>query len=56
MVFRGTYDDISGVCRPYTIRVRSADGAWIPLPFLIDSGADTTFLDAKGIGAAGDGT
>ena len=48
MVFRGTYDEINGVRRPYiTVRVRSANGAWIALPFLIDSGADATFLDAS---------
>jgi Aspartyl protease len=48
MVFRGAYDDINGVRRPYiTILVRSYDGTWIPLPFLIDSGADATFLDAS---------
>jgi hypothetical protein len=48
MVFRGAYDEINGVRRPYiTVRVGSADGAWIALPFLIDSGADATFLDAS---------
>ena len=48
MIFRGAYDDINGVRRPYiTIRVRSANGAWLPVPFLIDSGADATFLDAS---------
>jgi hypothetical protein len=48
MIFRGAYDEINGVRRPYiTIRVRSTDGAWIALPFLIDSGADATFLDAS---------
>lgn len=48
MIFRGAYDNISGVRRPYiTILVRAQNGAWIPLPFLIDSGADATFLDAS---------
>src|SRR5262249_17115985 len=48
MIFRGAYDDINGVRRPYiTILVRSRDGVWVPLPFLIDSGADATFLDAS---------
>ena len=48
MIFRGAYDNINGVRRPYiTILVRSQDGVWIPLPFLIDSGADATFLDAS---------
>lgn len=48
MIFRGAYDDIDGIHRPYiTVRLRSADGMWIPLPFLIDSGADATFLDAS---------
>lgn len=48
MVFRGAYDNIGGVRRPYiTVRLRSAAGLWIPLPFLIDSGADVTFLDAS---------
>ena len=48
MIFRGVYDNISGVHRPYiTILVRSRDGVWIPLPFLIDSGADATFLDVS---------
>ena len=33
MIFRGAYDDINGVRRPYiTIRVRSANGAWLPVP------------------------
>jgi hypothetical protein len=48
MIFRGAYDNINGVRRPYiTILVRSRDGVWIPLPFLIDSGADATFLDSS---------
>jgi hypothetical protein len=48
MIFRGAYDNVDGIRRPYiTILVRSRDGAWIPLPFLIDSGADATFLDAS---------
>ena len=48
MVFRGVYDNINGIHRPYiTILVRSRDGVSIPLPFLIDSGADATFLDAS---------
>jgi hypothetical protein len=48
MVFRGAYDNINGVRRPYiTVLVRSCTGAWVPLPFLIDSGADATFLDAS---------
>ena len=48
MIFRGTYDNIDGIRRPYiTVRVRSADGMWIPLPFLIDSGANATFLDTS---------
>ena len=48
MIFRGAYDDINGVRRPYvTILVRSQAGVWLPLPFLIDSGADATFLDAS---------
>jgi Retroviral aspartyl protease len=48
MVFRGSYDNINGVRRPcITVLVRSRDGAWIPLPFLIDSGADATSLDAS---------
>ena len=33
MIFRGAYDDINGVRRPYiTILVRSHAGVWIPLP------------------------
>ncbi len=48
MIFRGAYDNINGIRRPYiTILVRSHEGVWIPLPFLIDSGADATFLDAS---------
>lgn len=48
MIFRGVYDDIDGIHRPYiTVHVRSAQGIWIPFPFLIDSGADATFLDAS---------
>ncbi len=48
MVFRGTYDAINDVHRPYvTVRVRSAAGVWVPLPLLIDTGADATVLDAS---------
>ena len=48
MVFRGVYDNINGVRCPYIIiLVRSRDGAWILLPFLIDSGADAIFLDTS---------
>jgi hypothetical protein len=48
MIFRGAYDDVDGIHRPYiTVRVRSVNRVWIPLPFLIDSGADATFLDAS---------
>ena len=48
MVFRGVYDNINGIHRPYiAILVRSRDGVWVPLPFLIDSGADAAFLDAS---------
>ncbi len=48
MVFHGAYDDMNGVRRPYiTVLVRTQHDTWIPLPFLIDSGADATFLDAS---------
>ena len=48
MVFRGSYDAINGVLRPYvTLQVQTVSRAWIPPPFLIDSGADATFLDAS---------
>jgi len=48
MVFRGAYDNITGVRRPYiSVFVRSSSGVWVPLPFLIDSGADATLLDAS---------
>jgi hypothetical protein len=49
MIFRGAYDDIDGIRRPYlTVRVCSAEGIWIPLPFLIDSGADSPAPAVKG--------
>jgi hypothetical protein len=48
MIFRGAYDEIDGIRRPYiAVNVCSADGMWIPLPYLIDSGADATFLAAS---------
>ena len=46
MIFRGKYVTLQDVSRPYiTIEVKSVTDAWIALPFLIDTGADATFLD-----------
>jgi hypothetical protein len=45
MIFRGRFAVVKGVSRPYIgIDVRSVAGQWIRFPFLIDSGADATFL------------
>jgi hypothetical protein len=46
MIFLGKFVAVKGTTRPFIgIDVRSATGQWIRLPFLIDSGADATFLD-----------
>jgi hypothetical protein len=46
MIVRGRYVNISGSHRPFVaLSVLSPSGAWIGIPFLVDSGADATFLD-----------
>lgn len=46
MIFRGKYLTSQDVSRPYiAIEVKSATDSWIVLPFLVDTGADATFLD-----------
>jgi len=44
MIVRGRYVARGGIYRPFVaLRVRSASGNWVPIPFLIDTGADATF-------------
>jgi hypothetical protein len=46
MIVRGRYVARGGIYRPFVVlRVRSASGSWVPIPFLIDTGADATFLN-----------
>lgn len=46
MVVNGRYVSIGGIYRPFVIAsVLSPSGMWIDVPFLVDSGADATFLD-----------
>lgn len=46
MIFRGKYVTSEDVSRPYIVmEVKTATDSWIALPFLVDTGADATFLD-----------
>jgi len=45
MIFWGRYERINGIYRPYILAfVQSNKGEWVQYPFLIDTGADETFL------------
>ena len=46
MIISGRYVSIDGIYRPFVkASVLSPSGVWIDVPFLVDSGADATFLD-----------
>jgi len=46
MVVSGRYVSIGGTYRPFVAAsVLSQSGVWTDIPFLVDSGADATFLD-----------
>ncbi len=46
MIFRGRYKNESGIFRPYIrINVLSPIEKWVRVNFLVDTGADETFLD-----------
>lgn len=46
MIFRGRYKDESGIFRPYIkAEVLSPADEWVMVDFLLDTGADETFLD-----------
>jgi hypothetical protein len=46
MIASGYYVSIEGTHRPFIIAsVLSPAGVWLDVPFLIDTGADATFLD-----------
>ncbi|MBI4641655.1 MAG: hypothetical protein HY731_13240 [Candidatus Tectomicrobia bacterium] len=45
MIISGWYQEYGGIYRPYvTAYVRSPAGAWKKYDFLVDTGADVTFL------------
>lgn len=45
MIFRGRYENEAGVFRPYiTADVLSPANKWVDVDFLVDTGADETFL------------
>ena len=46
MIFQGRYENDAGIFRPYiSADVLSMSNEWVTVDFLIDSGADETFLD-----------
>lgn len=46
MIFRGRYKNDGDIFRPYIIaNILTPKGNWITVDFLIDTGADETFLD-----------
>jgi len=46
MIVDGHYVSIGDIYRPFVIvSLLSPSGVWIDVPFLVDSGADATFLD-----------
>jgi len=46
MIVNGRYVSIDGIYCPFVkVSVLSPLGMWIDIPFLIDTGADATFLD-----------
>jgi hypothetical protein len=50
MIFRGRYRYNKGAYRPFiTLYISSNEGEWKKQSFLIDSGADETFLHSRSI-------
>lgn len=50
MIFRGRYENDEGIVRPYINGdILTPKGDWISIDFLIDTGADETFLDFNSI-------
>lgn len=48
MIFQGRYENESGIFRPYiTADVLSPANEWVAIDFLVDTGADETFLDVS---------
>jgi len=46
MLVNGRYVSIDGIHRPFVkASVLSPSGVWMDIPFLVDTGADATFLD-----------
>jgi hypothetical protein len=46
MLVNGRYVSIGGIYRPFVkASVLSPSGVWMDVPFLVDTGADATFLD-----------
>ena len=46
MIFQGRYENDAGIFRPYiSADVLSLVNEWVTVDFLVDSGADETFLD-----------
>lgn len=46
MIFQGRYENDAGIFRPYiSADVLSLANEWVTVDFLVDSGADETFLD-----------
>jgi len=46
MIFRGRYENDAGIFRPYiSADILSSQGNWVTIDFLVDTGADGTFLD-----------
>jgi len=46
MIVKGRYVNVAGFHRPFVaLSLLSSSGAWVAIPFLVDSGADATFLD-----------
>ena len=45
MLVNGRYVSIDGIYRPFVnASVLSPSGVWMDVPFLVDTGADATFL------------
>lgn len=50
MIFQGRYESDAGIVRPYiSCEILTPKEDWITIDFLIDTGADETFLDFNSI-------
>lgn len=48
MIFQGRYENEAGIFRPYiSADVLSPANEWVEVDFLVDTGADETFLDFR---------